>query len=117
MVISRQLADVLSQLYKLVMLSDYATDNSPLLSTSNGTVSEACSATYNTVVADDVLFRFDNNRAFVPDERLLKYFEDLLIQYRGLDTADLPLMLSDEQWCHRVLDTHDQIEELFKALK
>ena len=114
---SAQLSDVLGQLDELMVLSNNASDDTPLLSTSDGAVTEASSAANDTVVADDVLLRLNDDWAFVPDERLFQHFEDLLIKHGRFDTRDLPLMLSNQQGRHGILDTHDQVEELFKGLE
>ena len=29
------------------------------------------------------------------------------------DTADMPLVFSDQKWCNRILNTHDKVEEFF----
>jgi len=77
------------------MLTNYRSDDSPLLGSSDCAVSECrCAADY-TVVTYDVFLRFDDNWTLVPDERLLKYFKDLLVQDRSLDTRYLPLMFSN----------------------
>ena len=114
---SAQLSDVLGQLDKLVVLSNNASDDTPLLSTSDGAVTEGGSAANDTVVADDVLLRFDNDWAFVPHKGLFEDLEDLLVEHRRFDTRDLPLVLSDEQGRHGVLNTHDEVEELFEGLE
>lgn len=111
---SGQLSDVLCQLYQFVVLADYASDDSPLLGTSDCAVTESCSAADNAVVADDVLLWLDNDRTLVPYEWFFKYFEDLLVDHRCLDTRDLPLVLSHQKRCDWILYTHDEVEELFK---
>ena len=104
-------------LNQFVVLSDDATDDTPLLSTSDGGVSEVAQSTDNTVCADNSLLRFDDDWFFVPNEWFLKNFEDLLVDDRGLDTGDAPLVLGDEQRRNRVLNTHQQVVELFKSLE
>ena len=36
---------------------------------------------------------------------------------RCINTGDMPLMLSYEQWCDKVLDSHYEVIELFKSLE
>ena len=115
--VSRQFSDVLRQLNEFMVLTDNAADNSPLLRTGDGSVTKRSSATDDTVVAHDVLLRLDDNRALIPDKRFFEDLEDLLVQNGGLDTADLPLVLGDEQRRHGVLDTHDEVEKFFQALE
>jgi len=84
--VSAQLSDVLGQLDEFVVLSDNAADDTPLLSAGNRRVTEGGSAANNTVVADDVLLWLDYDRTLVPYEWFFKYFEDLLVDNRCLDT-------------------------------
>ena len=51
---------------KFVVLSYDATDDTPLLSTSDGSVSEVGKSTNDPVSADDSLLWFDDNRLFIP---------------------------------------------------
>jgi hypothetical protein len=115
--VSAQLPDVLGQLDELVVLTDNAADDTPLLSTGDGAVTEACSSADNSVGTVDVLFWLNHDWALVPHKGLFEDFEDLLVKNRRFDTADSPLVLGDEQWGNGVLNTHDEVEELFEGLE
>ena len=70
-------------LNQFVVLADNGTDDTPLLSASDGGVSEVGQATDNTVSADNSLLRFDDDWFFVPNEWFLKNFEDLVVNNRS----------------------------------
>ena len=104
--VSGQLSNGLSLLNQFVVLTDYTADNTPFLSTCDGAVSKVGKSTNDTVCTDNGLFRFDYDWFFVPYEWFLKYFEDLLVDDRCLDTGNSPLMFCDQKRCHRVLNSH-----------
>jgi len=81
-----------------VVLSDNAADDTPLFGTGDGAVTEGSSSTDNSVRTVDVLLRFDDDWALVPHKGFFEDLEDLLVDNRRFDTADSPLVLSDEQW-------------------
>jgi len=69
-----------------VVLTNYASDDSPLFCSSNCAVTESCSATNYAVVTNDILFWLDDDWRFVPNEWFFQYFEDLLVDYRCFNT-------------------------------
>ena len=83
----------------------------------DGGVAEVAEATDDAVSADNGLLGLDDDGLFIPHEGLFEDFEDLLVDDRGLDTADAPLVLGDEQGRHGVLHTHQEVVNSSRVLK
>ena len=102
---------------ELVVLTDYRTDDTPLLCTSNGGVSVVCKSTDYTVSADDGLFRFNDYRHFVPNEWFFQNFEKLLVNDWSFHTGNSPLVFGNQKRRNRVLNSHDEVIEFLKSFE